>query len=72
MSDPHPDGGFVVRQRYPFRCRFEPQADITAYELALILPFLLKFNGWSCTQIKEEWIALGDARRHLPEENEHK
>lgn len=43
------------------RCRYEPQPDITAYELAQIIPY---FAGGHLT--RKAWEKLGSANRHLP------
>jgi hypothetical protein len=42
------------------RCAFEPLPDITAYELACVLPY---FHGKHMTE--DDWNALGDKRRHF-------
>lgn len=39
---------------------YNPQPDITAYELAIILPYL---HGKP--MFEEDWIDLGNAQRHL-------
>ena len=40
--------------------KYEPQSDITAYELSLILPYLL--GSW---MNQTDWDNLGEATRHL-------
>lgn len=42
------------------RASYNPQPDITAYELATILPF---FHGQMMTEA--DWDALGATQRHL-------
>jgi hypothetical protein len=51
-----------VRVEFPtyVNASFEPKEDITAYELAKILPF---FHGQHMTE--EAFAALGSANRHL-------
>lgn len=44
----------------PVSARFEPQPDITAYELAQLLPFVVGRSMWEA-----DWSALGTAQRHL-------
>ncbi len=44
----------------PITARYRPQADITAWELAQIMPFLL---GKPCYE--PNWAELGDATRHM-------
>lgn len=44
----------------PVYARFEPQLDITAYELAQILPFVMGRSMW-----EKDWEALGVVQRHL-------
>lgn len=44
----------------PVSARYIPQPDITAYELALILPGLLGKPIY-----EEDWVKLGTATRHL-------
>jgi len=61
-------GGVNFTSIKPFQCEYKPLPDITAYELALILPLLLScviYHGNGFT--REEWEKLGTARRHLPE-----
>lgn len=41
-------------------CTYAPKADITAFELATLLPY---FIGKAMT--KEDWDALGACQRHL-------
>lgn len=48
-----------------FRVSYDPQPDITAYELASIIPIFL--SGQIMTD--EEWGALGAMQRHLKREN---
>lgn len=45
----------------PFRVEFNPQQDITAYELAILLPFFV--GGIGITEAV--WDSLGAAQRHL-------
>jgi len=44
----------------PINCIYNPQPDITAYELAQIIPYLL-----NKTMLKEDWDKLGNITRHL-------
>lgn len=50
----------------PFRCRYEPLPDITTHELARIVPFLLLAHARGPATNEGEWLALGEANRHLP------
>lgn len=50
----------MVEIRRTISVTFDPMPDITAYELAIILPF---FHGrW---MHEDDWNALGAAQRHL-------
>ncbi len=40
---------------------FHPQTDITAYELAMLLPFFITGKGMT----EGDWDLLGAAQRHL-------
>jgi hypothetical protein len=42
------------------RASFEPRSDIAAYELAMIVPFLIR-GGLT----EQAWVMLGPAQRHL-------
>lgn len=46
--------------RLPISAVYEPLSDITAYELSLLLPYLLQRPFY-----EEDWAKLGDAARHL-------
>ena len=52
--------GLPMAIKPPISCSYEPQPDITAFELAVLLPYTL---GKSLYQ--EDWDKLGDATRHL-------
>ena len=41
-------------------CSFDPKPDITAYELAVLLPY---FHGRQMTE--SDWDSLGEMQRHL-------
>lgn len=58
-GDEIPAVEYTIRQTVS--CRFTPKEDITAYELAQLIPF---FHGrW---MYEEDWDALGAAlQRHL-------
>lgn len=57
--DLNPSGYFVVSPQY-ITCTYNPQPDITAYELAQIIPY---FHGKSMTA--NDWESLGPVTRHL-------
>ena len=65
-EDATPSSGFTTYclAPEPLRASFVPQPDITAYELATILPFFL--GGRMLTEA--DWGALGAAQRHLVRE----
>ncbi len=44
--------------------RFDPQPDITAYELAQLFPYI---NGAPLREA--DWVALGEKQRHLKRTN---
>jgi hypothetical protein len=57
--------GYVLKDafpsiRQPVTCSYEPQPDITVFELATLLPYML---GRPLYQ--EDWDKLGEATRHL-------
>ena len=54
------DAGTRFRAVSPISCSFEPLPDITAYELAQILPYCHGRIMW-----ESDWEALGSAQRHL-------
>lgn len=45
----------------PIRARFIPKEDITAYELAILLPFYLGLRPL----FERDWVELGLMTRHL-------
>lgn len=46
-------------------CVYEPKPDITAYELALLMPFLID-QAFLRRKLNEAgWLDLGTANRHL-------
>ena len=45
----------------PIRARFIPQLDITAHELAVLLPFYLGLRPL----FERDWVELGVMTRHL-------
>jgi len=45
----------------PIRARFVPQLDITAHELATLLPFYLGLRPL----FQKDWVELGVMTRHL-------
>ncbi len=49
----------------PIRARFVPQEDITAYELAILLPYYLGLKQ----MFVADWSALGAINRHLERVN---
>lgn len=55
-----PTPSYLTLPKY-VSCSYEPKPDITAYELAIILPFFMGGHGMT----EKDWEALGDARRHL-------
>lgn len=57
----------VYALRMPMSVTFSPQPDITAYELAMLLPYLLSNHGIYA----EDWAELGTMKRHLIENPRH-
>lgn len=54
-------GGWVIGSiRPPISCTFQPQPDITAFELASILQY---FHGRP--MLESDWTALGAMQRHF-------
>jgi hypothetical protein len=49
------------RLMLPIQCRYEPLEDITAFELAKLLPFFVSGRG----VYEYDWNQLGTATRHL-------
>lgn len=45
----------------PIRARFIPKEDITAYELAILLPYYLGLRP----MMEKDWTELGTMTRHL-------
>jgi hypothetical protein len=55
------DGWFTLDLSKYITAAYEPKEDITAYELALILPYVM--TGKRMTE--DDWKAMGTATRHL-------
>ena len=49
--------------KLPINAQFAPKKDITAYELALLLPYII-----NTPLFEEDWDNLGKATRHLRRE----
>lgn len=58
----HSNGGNFISFEQPLRLNFNPKEDITAYELAIILPAILSGRGF----YQAEYDGLrDDVKRHL-------
>lgn len=61
-------GGYIVETSYSRQYNWQPQPDITAYELALCLPVLVGTSGHGVGEQIDKLPA--EARRHFVEANE--
>lgn len=54
---------FTFKAIDPFACIYKPKEDITAFELAKLLPYLLSSQHFGLT--REIYDAMGSEKRHL-------